>query len=327
MEDCKMNVLVTGGAGYIGSTLVPMLLAKGFQVRVLDNLMYGGESLLGVWGDADFEFLRGDIRDRKTVRFALDGIDAIVHLAAIVGDPACARQPTLSQSVNLDASLALVEESKIAGGLRFIFASTCSNYGKMKSTSGFLDESAELRPVSEYAEQKVAVERAILDSSRTEGLCCTSLRLATVYGVSPRMRFDLLVNDFTLALLAAKRLQVYGENFWRPYIHVRDVARAICVGLQAPKEVVGNEVFNVGSTDQNYRKRDVVEKIAKYVDDHNIDYVYKQEDPRDYRVSFKKIKDILGFTPTKTVEEGIEEIVKLIGAEVITDFSKAEYRN
>ena len=165
-----MKILITGGAGYVGSTLTPLLLAAGHQVRVLDHLAHGGESLLGVWCHPGFEFVRGDIRDRATVRAAVSGRDAVVHLAAVVGDPACARQPDLARATNLDASLALIEESQRAGVGRFIFASTCSNYGKMKDANQYVDEESELSPVSLYAETKVAVETALLSERSQQWL-------------------------------------------------------------------------------------------------------------------------------------------------------------
>ncbi len=154
-----MRVLITGGAGYVGSTLAPLLLAAGHKVRVLDRLRIGGESLLGVWSHPDFEFVHGDVRDRETLREAVSDCDAVVHLAAIVGDPACAREPDTARAINLDASMALIEDSRKAGVQRFVFASTCSNYGKMKDPSQFVNEESELQPVSLYAETKVAVEK------------------------------------------------------------------------------------------------------------------------------------------------------------------------
>ncbi len=177
-----MKILLTGGAGYIGSTLTPFLLAAGHQVRVLDCLAYGGQSLLGVWAHPGFEFIRGDIRDREIVRTAVADRDAVVHLAAIVGDPACSREPDLARSTNLDASLVLIAESQSAGVERFIFASTCSNYGKMKNNSQYVDEDSELSPVSLYAETKVAVEDTLLQSGLSEHWCPTPLRFATIYG-------------------------------------------------------------------------------------------------------------------------------------------------
>ena len=322
-----MKILLTGGAGYIGSTLTPFLLAAGHQVRVLDYLAYGGQSLLGVWTHPSFEFIRGDIRDREILRTAVADRDAVVHLAAIVGDPACSSEPDLARSTNLDASLALIAESQSAGVERFVFASTCSNYGKMKNTSQYVDEESELSPVSLYAETKVAVETALLESGRCEHWCPTPLRFATIYGVSPRMRFDLTVNEFTMEILTKKRLKVYGEQFWRPYVHARDAARAIELVLNSPSALVGGRVFNVGATDQNFQKKQLVAMIHPYAPDAVIEFVFKAEDPRDYRVSFARIADQLGFKITRTVAEGIAEIAHLIRENVVDNFADQKYRN
>jgi nucleoside-diphosphate-sugar epimerase len=322
-----MKILVTGGAGYIGSTVTPFLLAAGHHVRVLDCLAFGGQSLLGVWAHPAFEFIRGDIRDREIVRTAVADRDAVVHLAAVVGDPACSREPDLARSTNLDASLALIAESQSAGVERFVFASTCSNYGKMKDSHQYVDEESELRPVSLYAETKVAVETELLSSGHRNGWCATPLRFATIYGVSPRMRFDLTVNEFTAELLTKKRLKVFGEQFWRPYVHVRDAARAIQLVLGAPVAGVRARVFNVGATDQNFQKQQLVEEIRHFVPDAAIEFVQKTEDPRDYRVSFTRITDELGFRTTRTVPQGIEEVVRLVQHRIIEDFGNRKYRN
>ncbi len=322
-----MNVLVTGGAGYIGSTLVPLLLGKGERVRVYDALLHGGQSLLGVWSHPAFEFVGGDIRDPALVRAALAGVDAVVHLAAIVGDPACARAPALARAVNLEASMMLIAESERAGVERFVFASTCSNYGKMRDPNQYVDEASALAPLSLYAETKVEVERALRDAGRRGRLCATPLRLATVFGVSPRMRFDLTVNEFTAAMVMDKRLTVYGEQFWRPYIHVRDAARGIACVLAAPKATVCNVEFNVGCTDQNYQKRQLVELIRPYAPDATVEYVHKDEDPRDYRVSFARIRERLGFEVTVRVPEGIREVARLVNEGVLGDLDSARYRN
>ncbi|MBN1572786.1 MAG: NAD(P)-dependent oxidoreductase [Deltaproteobacteria bacterium] len=322
-----MNILVTGGAGYVGSTLVPLLLFSGHRVRVLDLLQHGGDSLLGVWSHPGFEFLYGDICDGKIIERGLSGMDAVVHLAAIVGDPACARKKELAKAINIDASLSLIDAANEGEISRFIFASTCSNYGKMKDPNRLVDETSELSPVSLYAETKVAIEKALLDSADSNGFCPVLLRLATVFGVSPRMRFDLTVNEFAMEMYVKKHLVVYGEQFWRPYIHVRDAARAILSVLKSGEEKVKGEVFNVGSSGENYQKQQLVELILPYAPDAIVEYVHKDEDPRDYRVSFEKIKNRLGFTVEHTVKDGIEEIIGLAKDNIIKDYLREEYRN
>jgi len=322
-----MRILVTGGAGYIGSTLVPVLLQNSHSVRVLDTLKFGGDPLLGVWSHPQFEFVRGDISDPQARKTAIAGMEAVVHLAAIVGDPACARQPDLARKINLESSLALIDESRKAGVTRFLFASTCSNYGRMKDPTCLVDESSELRPVSLYAETKVEVEKALLASGANGGWCPTPMRFATIFGVSPRMRFDLTVNEFTMEMLTSKQLKVFGEQFWRPYVHARDAARAMELVLKSPPEKVAGAVFNVGATDQNFQKKQLVEMISTHAPDAVVEYVHKQEDPRDYRVSFTKISQQLGFRITRTVAQGIEEVAHLVRCGVITNFADSRYRN
>jgi nucleoside-diphosphate-sugar epimerase len=322
-----MRVLISGGAGYIGSSLAPRLLAAGHNVRVLDSLLHGGRSLLPVWSHPCFEFRRGDIRDAGAVVDALDGVDAVVHLAAIVGDPACARQPEVCRAVNLDASLQLLEESRRRNVSRFVFASTCSNYGRMKDPTAFVDERSELAPISLYAETKVAVEKEVLSAGAGDGFCATVLRFATVYGVSPRMRFDLTVNEFTLEMVGRGRLVVFGEQFWRPYVHVGDAARAIAAVLEAAAGNVRGEVFNIGSTEENYRKREIVDLVRRHASDAAVEFVHKEEDPRDYRVSFAKVKENLDFAITRTVPDGIAEVARLVRDGVLCDLDGPEYRN
>jgi nucleoside-diphosphate-sugar epimerase len=321
-----MKVLVTGGAGYIGSMLTPMLLEQGHSVRILDSLMHGGRSMLGFWSHPEFGFVRGDVRDADVVETAIHGVDAIVHLAAIVGDPACARDPELARQVNQEASLALIQRAEAAGVQRFIFASTCSNYGRMSDPLSLVDETSELQPVSLYAETKVAIERYLLDLGASD-LVPTVLRFATVFGVSPRMRFDLTVNEFTLDMLVKQELTVFGEQFWRPYVHVRDVARAVSMALGASADTVRNEVFNVGATSENYQKQGLVELIQPYAPDAVVEYVHKTEDPRDYKVSFDKVERELGFEITKTVADGVREVAALVEEGFFRDSSEPGVRN
>lgn len=323
-----MKVLVTGGAGYIGSVVARVLLARGHDVRVLDSLLHGGHSLISLYPEERFDFMRGDIRSSSTVKNALNEIDAVVHLAAIVGDPACARQPALAREVNLDATLQLFGLTQRCGVKTFVFASTCSNYGKMPGAADYLTEDSELRPVSLYAETKVAVERALLNAAKNGGMAVNILRFATVFGLSPRMRFDLTVNEFTLELLTKRRLVVFGENFWRPYIHVRDVARAVSLVLDVSAEKAETRVFNVGDTNQNYQKGQVVKLICAQIGDRvEIEYVHKDEDPRDYRVSFEKIRRELNFHITRTVQHGINEVMDAITKGIITDGENPRYKN
>ena len=324
----NMKVLVTGGGGYLGSVVVRYLLCHGHRVRVLDCLLYGGAPLLGLYQEDEFEFIHGDIRSVETVNRALDGVEAVVHLAAIVGDPACARQPVLAREVNLAGSLQLFELRQHHNIKRFIFASTCSNYGKVSDPTQYVTEESDLRPVSLYAEAKVAVERTLLAAPVRDNPTVIVLRFATIFGLSPRMRFDLTVNEFTMELLTKRKLAVYGEQFWRPYIHVRDAARAITMVLDAPLEKIGGQVYNVGDTCENYQKGQLVDLICAQIGGEvEIEHVHKEEDPRDYRVSFRKIEQELDFHITRTVKDGIREVVDAISQGVITDFDNPYYRN
>jgi nucleoside-diphosphate-sugar epimerase len=319
------HVLVTGGAGYVGSIVVDELLARGLRVRVLDVLLHGGvPSLLLPWGKPNFEFIRSDIRDPPARAKALEDVDAVLHLAGIVGDPACARHPELAREVNLDATKALLHDAERAGVERFVFASTCSNYGKMNG-GGYADEKFELKPVSLYAETKVAAELEVLN--RSSSMAATCLRFATVYGTSPRMRFDLTVNEFTLTLSLKDELVVFGEQFWRPYVHVRDVAHAVIDVFAAPAATVAGEVYNVGDTRENYRKLDIVELLRERFPEGKVEFVHRDEDPRDYRVNFDKFAQDVGFKAEWSVELGIDEMLALLRSGLLDDPHSPSYRN
>jgi nucleoside-diphosphate-sugar epimerase len=321
------HVLVTGGAGYVGAGVVDELLDAGASVRVLDSLLHGQDDVAADLERRGVELIRADVRDADARRRALDGVDAIVHLAAIVGDPACARDPEAAQAVNVDATRSLVEDASSAGVKRIVFASTCSNYGRMTDPTVPIAEDGVLAPVSLYAEQKVAMEKAMLNGG-AGGLTATVLRFATVYGVAPRMRFDLTVNEFTRDLWADRDLEVFGEQFWRPYVHVRDTARAVRLVLfDAPLERVAGEVFNVGRSDENYRKLDLVEEIRKQTSSGKVSYVRRDEDPRDYKVSFEKIRERLGFATLMTVPDGIAEVISSLSTGAFEDPYDGRYRN
>ena len=322
-----MKVLVTGGAGYIGSVLVRQLLNKGYQVRAFDSLKFGGDALYDVMLNPDFEFMLGDVRNIEEVKKALEGIDAIAHLAAIVGDPACKKYSDEAKETNWKGSVALFDAAEKAGVKRFVFASTCSNYGKMPDPDSFVTETSELNPVSLYAELKVKFEKYLLEEKKDSNICSTSLRFSTVYGFSPRIRFDLTVNEFTRNAAIHGEQEIWGAQFWRPYCHVDDLARAVVLVLESPQEKVRANVFNVGSTEENYNKGMIIEEVCKVVPNVKVNYVDSSEDPRDYRVNFDKIKNELGYTITKKVPEGVKEIYTLLKTGIVTDSFGQKFRN
>ena len=320
------KVLVTGGAGYIGCVMVRQLLDKGYSVRVIDSLKWGGESLFDLITNNDFELQKGDIRNIEDVKKALINVNYVIHLAAIVGDPACSKFSDEAKETNWDGSVNLFEECEKLGIERFVFASTCSNYGKMKDSDSYVKENSELNPVSLYAELKVKFENYLLDKKNSSNICSTALRFSTVYGFSPRMRFDLTVNEFTRNMVLENFQEIWGEQFWRPYAHVDDLCRASILVLESEKSKVKSQVFGVGDTNENYQKGMIIREINKLVDG-DIKYVAKDEDPRDYRVDFSKIKNELGFSISKTVPDGIKEIKKIVESGIITDCYSSKFKN
>jgi nucleoside-diphosphate-sugar epimerase len=327
LHEVVRPTLVTGGAGYLGVPVVDEISAAGRTVRVLDVLLHHGQpELASALEGRGIDVIRGDVRDPDVRRRALEGIEDVVHLAAIVGDPACARDPELSEAVNVEGAMGLVDDARAAGVRRFVFASTCSNYGRLADPTVPIDEGGRLAPLSLYARQKVAIEGALLNGVPPP-MEVTCLRFATLYGVAPRMRFDLTVNEFTRELWAGRHLEVFGEQFWRPYVQVRDAARAVRLVLDAPPEDVAGDVFNVGRSSENYRKLDLVEIIRSQIAWGTVAFVHRDEDPRDYKVSFEKIARVLGFQPTIGVPEGVAEITAALDAGRFGDPFDRCYRN
>lgn len=321
-----MKILITGGAGYIGSKLIGFLLDKGYEVVTIDNLMYGGESLLSYLDNKKFTFYKGDISNKEDIKHIVTkDIDAIIHLAAIVGDPACKAKPEIAKKTNLEGSESLVDYADEIGVKRFIFASTCSNYGKMEGKD-ILDENSALSPVSLYAELKVKFEKYLLEKDFSSTIP-TILRFATAYGISPRMRFDLTVNHFTKDAFINKKLVVFGEQFWRPYCHVKDICRSVLMVINADPEKIKKNVFNVGSTNENYTKKMICGEIIKIMPDTKVEYVKKDEDPRDYKVDFNKIKAALGFRNAMAVSDGINEVYTALKDGIIIDPDNGRYGN
>ncbi len=321
-------ILITGGAGYIGSVLVGQLLQDNYRVRVIDNLMHRQDSLKLFGDNKNLEIVDGDIRNETLVKQTLKGISAVVHLAAIVGDPACEKNKQLATAVNKDASRMLSTLAKEQKIKRFLFASTCSNYGKMEAKDGYVDENSELKPVSHYARLKVDFEE-FLFSQKSASFCPVILRFATAFGMSPRPRLDLTVNEFTAVLAMGEKLEIYGADFWRPYCHTQDIARACRLLLEADLSMVAAQAFNVGDTSENFQKKTLIELILKEIPEakDQVVFVTKDEDPRDYRVNFDKIKKALGYSKTKTVSNGICEYIEAIKCRAITDIHAQRYRN
>jgi nucleoside-diphosphate-sugar epimerase len=319
-------VTVTGGAGYVGALLTRELLEAGADVCVLDSLLHHQDEVAAQLERDGARLIRGDVRDEAARAEALDGAEVLVHLAGIVGDPACARDPEHSQAVNVEATRAIVGDARRAGVGRVVFASTCSNYGRMGDPTVPIDERGKLSPISLYAEQKVAAEQMLLDLDQSD-LSATCLRFATVYGAAPRMRFDLTVNEFTRDLWAGRPLDVFGEQFWRPYVHVADTARAVALVLSADSAHVAGQVFNVGHSEENYRKLDLVRLITDHLGRGEVRYVQRDEDPRDYKVSFEKVRRTLGFEPRMRVPDGIAELVDCLERGAFRDPFDKRYSN
>lgn len=317
-----MKILVTGAAGYIGAATVARLLAAGHEVQGLDNLRFGGAALLGSYLTGRFTLSNGDVRDRDAVARAVAGADAVVHLAGIVGDPACAAEPALAEEINLGAAVAVHELARKAGVERFVFASTCSVYGHCDTPA---TEGAQLNPLSLYARTKVDAESRLLGMP-ADGMATTILRFATVYGLAPRMRFDLVVNTFVAHALTVGRIRVFTPDAWRPLIHVADVADSIAAVFHAPAEAVAGEVFNAGSTD-NWQLADVARLVASVCGPGvEVDATKVDGDPRDYRITTDKLATAAGWTAKRTLAAGVEELADAVSAGVLDGHPALQHR-
>ncbi|MGA8224881.1 MAG: NAD(P)-dependent oxidoreductase [Candidatus Acidiferrales bacterium] len=316
------EILILGGAGYLGSVVVKQLLARGFKVRVLDSFLFGEGPLEDAKKNPNCELVRGDVRDIGAVVQAMRGCDAVVHLAAIVGDQACEENKRLATEVNRAATRMLVDVARGCGVRRFIFASSCGVYG---ASEFMLDESSAVHPLSVYAQTKVDSE-SILLASRTGDFAPTVLRLGTLFGLSARMRFDLVVNLFVARAASAGRITILNGEQWRPFLHVEDAGRAIMACLEAVPSAVAGEILNVGSPSMNLRIRELGELIAQAIPHTRIDAI-ENEDRRSYHVSFEKIHELLGFQCERTIESGIREIYAAIRSGQLADFTTGQFNN
>jgi nucleoside-diphosphate-sugar epimerase len=316
------KVLVVGGAGYLGSELVMKLLQHGYVVRVLDSLLFGSKSLERVQQNPKYELVVGDVRDIEVIVSSMKGCGAVIHLAAIVGDPACEADKALAVEVNRAATRMLIDIARGYNVRRFLFASTCSVYG----ASDFLvDEKTRPCPISTYAHTKVDSENLLL-SSPGPAFHPTILRLGTLFGLSPRPRFDLVVNLLTAQAATTGQITVYNGEQWRPFLHVSDAAEAFALVLAASTDVVSGQIFNVGDYDLNHTLSEVSETIARIIPTVRIKNI-DNTDLRNYRASFDKIHRRLGFECKRTLEDGIREMCDAISSMQIADFTDAQFNN
>lgn len=310
------QILIVGGAGYIGTVLTDDLLKKGYYVRALDLFLYNNnESILNYLGDPNYEFLYGDIVDPEFMSKALDGVECVILLSGLVGDPITKKYPEESALINDQGVKNIIDRCIEQNIEKFIFISTCSNYGLIESDD-LADEEYTLNPLSLYSKSKVNAERYILSLKGKTDMNPTILRFATAFGLSPRMRFDLTVSEFTLDLAMGTDLLVYDAQTWRPYCHVRDFANLIQLVVEGPNDLVSFEVFNAGGDINNGTKQMIVDTILEKIPGGKVHYQEHGSDPRNYRVSFEKVKSVLGFEPKYTIQDGIEELIEAINNHV-----------
>lgn len=317
------DVLVVGGAGYIGSVLTRQLLARGYRVRVLDLELFGRDSLADLIEHPRLDFMNGDFRNVEDVVRALRDVDAVIHLAAIVGDPACALDREATIAVNYAAAKMMAQLARANGVSRFVFASTCSVYGE---SDEMRTEESDLNPVSIYATTKIDAERALLEAA--DGVFQpTILRFATAYGWSHRPRFDLVANLFSAQAVTDKHIRIFNGEQWRPFVHTVDISRACVMAMEAPLAKVGCEVFNVGDHSQNYTLQQLGQIVSECMPGTFVEDIRNDDDLRNYRVDFTKIQRVLGFRASIDLHDGVREMVEAVQAGQITDWQDAIYSN
>ena len=326
------HVLITGGAGYIGSLLTSELLRQNYGVTLLDSLLFGGESILPFMSHPNFHFIKSDVTEHRAIRDAVKkdwGVpNAVIHLAGIVGFPACqAVGKQVAWKYNFDATKLVFEQSTDLGVERFVFASTYSNYGLSEDGKPVTEETP-LNPQSLYAETKIAGEEYLL--SQKDSPCAPLLfRFATLYGLSPRTRFDLIVNQFVLEAFTKRQLIIYQRGYSRSFVHIRDVVRGVIMGLEAEQSKIRGQVFNLGTDKGNYSKNDIVGFVLKRMPETVVEYkdLTFGGDMRDITVSFEKIRRVLGFETTLTVDDGVREVLFALKSGLIRNPTDDRYRN
>lgn len=321
-EDRKKKILVIGGAGYIGSALLPKLLAQGHKVRVLDLCLYGTEPIQDVLDHPNLDVMRADFRQVDVVVQAMTDVETVYHLGGLVGDPACAWNEDLTIDINLAATRLVAQIAKGNGIRRFVFASTCSVYGASDEVQ---DEQSELNPLSLYAKSKVASEK-VLHELADETFAPIIVRFATIFGLSGRTRFDLVVNLLTAKARLDGEITIFGGDQWRPFLHVDDASAALLRMKDIPfgRSV---EIFNVGSSEENYTINQIGDLVKERLPDAEIIKSGNDGDNRNYRVDFSKIKMMLGFETQWTVEGGINQVIAAIDAGHVIDYKHPKYSN
>ncbi len=321
----QKSVSVIGAGGYVGSVLCRELLSEGYHVRGVDRFLFGDDSLNDIVNHANFEIVRGDIRNLDVLVDAAFGVDAVINLAAIVGDPACDLDVNHTIMINYFSAKAAADAARHCKVDRYLYASTAAVYGASTGKERLTEESP-VAPVSLYAETKLKSEAGILSLTEKDFSPCI-FRLGTVYGLSPRMRFDLVVNLFALHAFTKKKLTVFGGTQWRPYVHVRDIARAMVLALKAPRETIHGEIFNLGSNDLNLRVVDLADKVAAIFPGTEVVKQSADADQRDYNVSFDKIRTKLGFEAQWNIERAVGEIKERFDKGEFLDFMDKKYSN
>lgn len=319
----RTEVVVIGGAGYVGSALVPMLLDAGKSVRLLDRFIFGRDPIAAFVGHPSLTIQDADYRRTDQLVLAMRHADSVIHLGGIVGDPACALDERLTIELNLAANRAVAEIAKAQQVRRFVFASSCSVYG---ANSEVLDENSRLNPVSLYAESKVATE-VVISELADHDFRPTILRLGTVYGLSGRIRFDLVVNLLTAKAVMDGVIPVYGPSQWRPFVHVADAASAFALAVMTENRIVEGRTYNVGRDDQNMTLGDLGRLIAEKVPTARLEESETAEDARNYRVSFARIHRELGYRPTWSVRSGVDQIIEALRSGTIADYTDPAYSN
>jgi len=319
----RNRVLIIGGAGYIGSSLLKQLLKKGYKVRILDLFLFGEEPISDVIKHKDLEIIKGDFRKIDDLVLAISGCYAVVHLGGIVGDPACSVDEKLTREVNLTASKTIGQIAKSSGVEKFIFASSCSVYGAQDS---ILNEESKTNPLSLYARTKIASEKVLQDLSDS-GFKPIFLRFGTVFGFSGRTRFDLVANLLAAHAFYDKRMTVFGKDQIRPFVHVDDAARSVVCALQSNLKMNEKLVFNIGNNDLNVTLFELAQKIQKLIPDSKIIEETGGDDARNYHVSFEKAEMHLDFKTKWSLDQGIQQVIEKLDKGEIEDYASAKHSN